>query len=157
MQLLSPTGLQGGSCGPCFCSKHLDMLMGLHSHLDTVNMQVMLEAFHAGKQQAVERFDSYAPCGAENGAGLSVRIFLQLEHLACTSGNPCITPQSSKRLAACYKCRVGRFAFSMFQVSSWTLAGRSLRVVDSGNAVRLRTRHAVEEVGPAHIAAIVKL
>jgi hypothetical protein len=36
-------------------------------------MQVMLEPFHAGEHHAAERFDSFAPCGAESGAGLSVR------------------------------------------------------------------------------------
>jgi hypothetical protein len=40
-----------------------------------VNMQVMLEAFVAGEHQAAERFDSYAPCSAESGAGLSVAAF----------------------------------------------------------------------------------
>lgn len=54
-------------------------------------MQVMLEAFHAGQHQAAERFDSYAPCGAENGAGLSVRIFQQAGFPCLCSCNPCAT------------------------------------------------------------------
>ena len=52
-----------------------DASLNLRPYTIYVNAQVMLEAFHAGKHQAAEQFDSYAPCGAENGAGLSVAAF----------------------------------------------------------------------------------
>lgn len=50
-------------------------------------VQVMLEAYVAGKQQAGGRFDAFAPCGAETGAGLSVRTFVAAWDLTaqCTS------------------------------------------------------------------------
>ena len=111
-------------------------------------MQVMLEAFHAGQQQAAERFDSYAPCGAENGAGLSVRIFLQLGVLACAAA---IRVQTAGALD-------GRSYLVPLHASDMLLdaAGGRLRVAHSGSAGHLCTCHAVEEVGPAHIAAAVK-